>query len=47
MAMKKPWTPPKRPGEMADTAQIRKKGKVRVEDIKIKAEVKQNEQTHN
>lgn len=41
------FTKPKRHGEMADTARISKAAKVRPEDIKIKAEVKQNEQTHN
>lgn len=38
----KPWTPPKRLSECADTARISKGAKVRPEDIKVKAEVKKN-----
>ncbi len=36
----KPWIPPKRPGEVADTARISKAAKVRPEDIKVKAEIR-------
>lgn len=40
----KPWVPPRRQGEKADTARIGKAAKVRPEDIKIKVEVQKNEQ---
>ncbi len=36
---------PKRPGEMPDTARMSKTAKVRSEDIKLKVEVKRNENT--
>lgn len=38
--MSRPWTPPKRPGEKADIARAGKKGKIRPEDIRVKAEVR-------
>lgn len=37
---RKPWIPSKRPGECADVARMSKKGKVKAEDVKVKAEVK-------
>lgn len=45
--MKMPWTQRKSANECADVSRMSKKSKVRPEDIRIKAEVRQTCGTHN